>query len=162
MFPLDFERALAKLDELKPHVAAYWSSYSQSQQLMRDGECVVSIMLNGRALSLREEGFPLRIEWNQAFTQTAGWGIAKDAPNSDVAYRFLDFWMTRPEAHLAFYKTFFYGTAHKDVVGLMGEADLALYFATPDNLAGQIPMDAEWIGQNREEVSRTYANFLAN
>jgi len=162
LFPLDYERALKKLDELKPHVAAYWSSYSQSQQLMRDGECVVSIMLNGRALSLRNEGFPLRIVWNQAFTTTAGWGIAKDAPNADAAYTFLDFWMTRPEAHLDFYKTFFYGTAHRDVVGLMDEADLALYFATEQNLDGQIPINAEWIGANREEVSRTYANFLAN
>ncbi|MCG8355760.1 MAG: extracellular solute-binding protein [Kiloniellales bacterium] len=161
LYPIDFDRALEKLAELKPHVAAYWTSYSQSQQFLRDGECVLSMMLNGRALSLRKEGFPLKIVWNEALTYSAGWGIAEGAPNADAAYKFLDFWMKDPKAHLAFYQTFFYATAHKDVVGLMDEADLALYYAKPDNLVGQVPIDAAWIGNHRDEISRTYANFLA-
>lgn len=162
LFPLDFDRALAKLRNIKPRVAAYWSNYSQSEQLLRDGECVVSVMINGRAMSLRKEGFPVRFVWNEAFPNTAGWGIAKGAPNEEAAYRFLDFWMTNPKAHLAFFQGFYYGTAHKDVVDMLDDADRPFYYATAENLTAQIPVNTRWIGENQQEISRIYANFLAN
>ncbi len=161
LFPIDIDRAVRKLEQLKPHVAAYWSSYSQSQQLMRDGECVASIMTNGRAMSLRNEGFPLSLVWQGAFTNSAGWGIATQAPNREAAYKFLDFWMKRPEAHLAFYRTFFYGTANRDVLQLLSVEERADYYAHPDNFAGQIQLDTAWIGENLDTIRRRYADFLS-
>jgi len=161
LYPIDLDRALAKLNQLKPHIGAYWTSYSQSQQLMRDGECDISVMLNGRAFSLEKEGFPLGVSWNQAITSPAGWGIADGAPNSAAAYKFLNFWMTRPAAHLAFYQTFFYPTANNQVVDMMEGTFREAYYGTPKNLKNQMALNAAWIGDNQELINRTYANFLA-
>ncbi len=161
LYPLDYDRAFAKLRELKPHIGAYWTSFSMSQQLLRDGECVVNAMTNGRALSLRNEGFPLSISWNQAIDDNGYWSIAKGAPNESAAYKFLDFWMTRPEAHLAFYKQFFYGTANAQVVNLMDGEDLKNYHAAPENLPHIIPQNAEWLAANQQEISRRFTEFLS-
>ncbi len=161
LFPIDMDRAVRKLEELKPHVAAYWSSYSQSQQLLRDGECVASIMTNGRAMSLRNEGFPLTLVWQGAFSNSAGWGIAAKAPNREAAYKFLDYWMKRPEAHLAFYRKFFYGTANRDVLKLLSAEEQADYYAHPENFVGQIALDTKWIGENLDTIRRRYADFLS-
>ncbi len=161
LYPLDYDRAFKKLRELKPHIGAYWTSFSMSQQLLRDGECVVNAMTNGRALSLKNEGFPLSISWNQAIDDNGYWSIAKGAPNESAAYKFLDYWMTRPEAHLAFYKQFFYGTANSQVVGLMDGDDLKNYHAAPENLPNIIPQNAEWLAANQQEISRRFTEFLS-
>lgn len=161
LYPFDFDRAEAKLREIMPHIGGLYSSFSMSQQLMRDGECVVAVMVNGRALSLRNEGFPLAISWEQALTSVGVWTIAKGAPNEENAYKLLNFWMTRPEAHLAFYRTFFYGTDHKDVGGLMSEDDFALYHANPDNFSNLLPLNWAYLAENRDEISRRYTKLLA-
>ena len=161
LYPYDFDRALAKLRQIKPDVSVYMTSYSMSQQVMRDRECVMAPMLNGRALSLRAEGAPVAITWGQALVSSANWSIVKGAPNEAAAYRFLDFWMTRPEAHLAFYRAFYYGTTNKDVLSLMSEDDLSQYYASPQNMTSQVPVEPVWIGEHRDDIARTYAKFLA-
>ncbi|TWF43431.1 ABC transporter substrate-binding protein [Neorhizobium alkalisoli] len=160
LYPIDYDRAIRKLEELKPHVAAYWTSYSQSQQLLRDGECVMSIMSNGRAQALSAEGSPVKVVWNQALVSPVGWGLAKNAPHPQAAYTFLDFWMTRPDAHLDFYKAFFYGTANKDLITLLTPEDQQEYYASAQNLPGQITVDSAWVGANLKDIQLRYARFL--
>lgn len=161
LFPIDFERALKKLRELKPSVSAYFTSYSMSQQLMRDGECVVSPMLDGRAVSLRNEGFPLSYSIEQGVTSTGYWAIAAGAPNIDLAYKFLDFWMSRPEAHLKFTKRINYATPNNQVSEFLTEDERAQYIGTNENIGRLIELDAQWLADNEDEIARTYASFLA-
>lgn len=160
LYPLDLDRAMDVLRELRPNISAYYTSFSMSQQLLRDGECDMSMMASGRALSLQAEGFPLAVSWNQAFVDTGNWSVPVGAPNEDAAYEFLNFWMTRPEAHLAFYRTFYYGTAHAGVTELMSEEDLQSYHATEANFSQLIPLNVEWLAANEDEISRRYASFL--
>ena len=40
LYPLDIERAFAKLDEIKDHITVWWTAGAQSEQILRDGEVV--------------------------------------------------------------------------------------------------------------------------
>jgi putative spermidine/putrescine transport system substrate-binding protein len=64
LYPLDVDRALKKLDVLKKD-AVWWTTNSQSQQLMIDGECTLGILNNGRIYDAVQKGAKIGIEWAQ-------------------------------------------------------------------------------------------------
>lgn len=64
LYPLDVDRALKKLEPLKK-TAVWWTTNSQSQQLMIDGECSLGILNNGRIYDVVQKGAKIGIEWNQ-------------------------------------------------------------------------------------------------
>ena len=94
LYPMDIDRAIAKLESIRPHVTGFFTSFSMSQQLLRDGECVASAMGSHRALSLANEWKPISFTWENALVDTGNWSIARGAPNEEAAYRFLDFWLS--------------------------------------------------------------------
>ncbi len=59
LFPLDIDRAYKKLDEIRPHVAVWWKTGDQVQQIMRNKEVVMTMSYSGRALAVVKEGAPL-------------------------------------------------------------------------------------------------------
>ncbi len=64
LYPLDVDRALKKLEPLK-RTSVWWTTNSQSQQLMIDGECSLGILNNGRIYDAVKKGAKIGIEWNQ-------------------------------------------------------------------------------------------------
>jgi putative spermidine/putrescine transport system substrate-binding protein len=48
VYPIDFDRAFKKLDQIKPHVTAWWSTGQQPAQLLLDKEVVLATGWNGR------------------------------------------------------------------------------------------------------------------
>ena len=64
LYPLDVDRALKKLEPFKKS-AVWWTTNSQSQQLMVDGECSLGILNNGRIYDVVQKGAKIGIEWNQ-------------------------------------------------------------------------------------------------
>ena len=64
LYPLDVDRALKKLETIKKS-AVWWTTNSQSQQLMVDGECSLGILNNGRIYDVVQKGAKIGIEWNQ-------------------------------------------------------------------------------------------------
>ena len=63
VFPLDVDRAFAKLDELKPNINVWWTTGDQSQQIFRDEEVVMGIMWDGRAHGLRDQGVDVQLSF---------------------------------------------------------------------------------------------------
>lgn len=80
LYPLDFERAIAKLDSIRDHIV-WWTTGSQSAQLIADKEVVLNMMWNGRVYDLQQSKSPVAIQWNQHFAQADYLTIPKGAPN---------------------------------------------------------------------------------
>src|SRR5215475_843052 len=57
-------RVLHKIDAIKKN-AVWWTTNSQSQQLMIDGECSLGILNNGRIYDAVQKGAKIGIEWAQ-------------------------------------------------------------------------------------------------
>jgi putative spermidine/putrescine transport system substrate-binding protein len=64
VYPLDVDRAFKKLDTIKKQ-SVFWSTNSQSQQLLVDGEANMGVIINGRLFDAVQKGANLGIEWNQ-------------------------------------------------------------------------------------------------
>ncbi|GAB5467017.1 MAG: ABC transporter substrate-binding protein [Rhodospirillales bacterium] len=89
LYPLDADRAFAKLDTIKDDIIWY-SSNSAAQQLFVDGEVGVGLMLNGRIYDVAKKGAPVGIEWNQNIRSVDYLVIPKGAKNREVAQYFLN------------------------------------------------------------------------
>jgi putative spermidine/putrescine transport system substrate-binding protein len=95
LYPLDVDRAFKKLDSIKNDVI-FWTSNSQSQQLLTDGEVVCGNILNGRAYDAAKKGAKLAIEWNQNIQSVDYLVVPKGAKNLELAMGLIDE-MTKPE-----------------------------------------------------------------
>ncbi|QYK42175.1 MAG: extracellular solute-binding protein [Paracoccaceae bacterium] len=96
LYPLDMERALKKIEEIKPHIAKWWTTSAQPPQLLLDGEADMCMTYTGSTSKLALEGAPIEVEWNQGFVYYDFFSIPKGAPNYDNALKLLS-WRLEPE-----------------------------------------------------------------
>lgn len=160
LFPMDINRAVKKLEQLKPNIGVWWSSGNQSMDTLRKGECAMSWMWSGRALQLVAEGQPITITWKQHQPVLAYWGILKGAPNKELAYKFLDFWMTEPSAHVAFTKEIFYDTASAEALKTMSNDELFFHATAEVNRKEQVPFDWKWVADNTDRMRLAIQDLL--
>ncbi|MBL0936807.1 MAG: ABC transporter substrate-binding protein [Rhizobiaceae bacterium] len=149
LFPLDLDRAFAKLDEIKPHVAVWWTTGAQSQQVMRQGEAVMTLMWSGTAYATREAGVPLEWSWSNAVADFGAFGILKGAPHPNAARAFIDFYMGHPENHAAFSRQMGYATSSQAGRDLLTDEEKTTLGAVPEVADQIITPDADWLEKNR-------------
>ncbi len=161
LFPLDLDRAFRKLDEIKPHVAVWWRTGDQSQQLMRSGDVSMSLMWSGRAVATKREGVPLEWTYNQAVADFGAWAILKDAPHPKAARAFIDFYMTNPEAHAAFSREMGYMTPNRAAAALLSPEEKRLLVASPETYKQIIHLDAAWLEAHRAEGLERWNRWIS-
>ncbi|WP_226573860.1 extracellular solute-binding protein [Acuticoccus sediminis] len=134
----------ARIRELKPHIAVFWTSGAQQAQLMMDGEVELSTGWNGRFDAAIAAGSPIADSYNQGLLDVDCFGIPKGAPNKDSAMELLAE-LSRPDyqANLPQYIT--YGPTNRTAYDLgIIDADLAERLPSfPANAAMQVPLDPE-------------------
>lgn len=160
LFPLDVERAIAKLREIRPHVVLWWGTGDQSMAAMRNRECDASAMWSGRVIQLINEGEPIDITWNQSLDLVGLWSIPLGAPNLDLSYDFLNFFMANPENHLRFSMDMVYDTSNAEALALVLEDQLHLRSTHGPNLEAIVMPDYPWIAENADEVRIAFDEFL--
>ncbi len=89
LYPLDVDRALRKLDTIKPETI-FWSTNSQSQQLFVDGEVKLGLILNGRAYDAAKKGAPIAISWEQNIQSVDYLVVPRGSRNRDAAMILID------------------------------------------------------------------------
>jgi len=108
-------RALAKLEQLRPHIV-WWESGAQPPQRLASGETTLSTAFNGRiAAANRERLSPLAISWMDAVYELDYWVIIKGTPRLELARNFISF-ATSEEAQLAFSREIPYGPTHLNAI----------------------------------------------
>lgn len=162
LFPLDVDRAFAKLDEIKPHVNVWWTTGDQSQQIFRDEEVVMGILWDARASGLREQGVDVQLSFE-------GSPIARDllvvpagAPNAEAAFEFLRWYATHPEAGAVWIEEMGYGVANPEAYAGMPAEVIADMGGAPENMAKGVTMDVGALRQIREEVLPRWNEWLAS
>ncbi len=161
LFPLDMDRAFRKLDEIKPNIAVWWRTGDQSQQIMRSGDVQMSLMWSGRAVATKREGVPLEWTYNQAVADFGAWAILKGAPHPNAARAFIDFYMTRPDAHAAFSREVGYMTPNREAADLLTPDEKKQLVASPETYAQIIHLDAAWLEAHRAEGLERWNRWLS-
>jgi mannopine transport system substrate-binding protein len=161
LFPLDLDRAFRKLDQIKPHIAVWWRTGDQSQQIFRNGDVVMGKMWSGRAFATKRAGTPLAWTYNESVADFGSWAILRGAPHPNAARAFIDFYMRNPEAHAAFGREMGYATSSQAAQALLTAEEKADLVATPETFAKIIHIDAAWLAANRAPALERWNRWIS-
>lgn len=161
LFPMDLDRAYAKLDEIRPHVAVWWKTGNQVQQIMRDNEVVMTMSYSGRSLATIKDGAPFAMAWDGAIRDTGYFAILKDSPNPEGALSFIDFFYGNSQGHPGFISAVGYATSSKSGLAQLPEDEQKLYATYQANYDVLVDPDFEWIGENRDALRERWTAWLS-
>jgi len=88
LYPLDFDRAFEKLDEIKDEIL-WWDTGAQSQQLLASGEVSLGHVWDGRIYPMIQEGANIEIDWNQNIKAGDVLVVPKGTKNKEAAMKFI-------------------------------------------------------------------------
>ena len=88
LYPLDLDRAFAKLDTIKSDII-WWEGGAQSQQLLASGEAPIGFFWNGRLAALQADGMDVGISWDQNITAADALVVPKGTKNKEAAMRYI-------------------------------------------------------------------------
>jgi putative spermidine/putrescine transport system substrate-binding protein len=159
LYPLDLDRAFKKMDQIKKHVAVWWTTGAQSAQVLIDKEAVLGTAWNGRYYSLIKQGGPVAIEWNQGAIKESAFAIPKGAKDAYWGQKFLAIAAeAQPQGKYA------------DVIGYPGlnleaikytDPKVAPFLPTyPDYLPKQFWTDLAWWNENGAAVKERWARWM--
>lgn len=91
LYPLDLDRAFAKLDTIKDDIVL-WSKGAKPSQMLSIGEADITLAWSGRIATAKEEGSPAdMLLYNEGIRISTGWVVPKHAPNKENAMKFIEY-----------------------------------------------------------------------
>ncbi|MCG8273330.1 polyamine ABC transporter substrate-binding protein [Aquamicrobium sp. NLF2-7] len=143
VYPIDMDRAFAKVAELKPNVGRWWVAGADAPQSLIDGEVDLAAAYNGRIFGARQQGAPLSLSWDQSLLQYDYWVIMKGSPNKDNAAKFLAY-ISRAQPQATFAEAISYGPVNNEAFNLVPKELLDVLPGAPELAKKQIFQNYEW------------------
>lgn len=158
--PEGVDRAFAKLATIKDQVV-WWEAGAQAPQLLADGEVAMTTAWNGRIYgAVKNEGKNFKIVWDGQLPDFDLWAIPAGAKNLDASYAFLNYAMAAENmARQSQYIS--YGPTNVDALPAIPADILADLPTAPENMKNAIVLDAEFWGDNGEELRNRFNTWLA-
>ena len=154
LYPLDVDRAMRKLDQIRDQIL-WWETNSQSQQLLSSGAAALGLINNGRAYDLALKGVDAVLSWAQPIQSIDYLAIPKGAKNIDVATAFIDY-VTNPEPQAAFANLMVFSPTNPKAFDLI-KPELAPWLATnPAYVARSVLIDNEYWRDQLEPVTKKW------
>lgn len=158
LYPIDFDRAFKKLDEIRPHVDVWWSSGAQSTQLIRDGEVDLIGTWNGRAQVAIDDKSPVTIVWNGLLT-LHGFAIPKGSPKADIARQFIKS-CASAERQAAYTPYMASGPTNPKAFDHIPADRIKALPTAPGNIDGLIAQDTAWWTANKSNAVDRFNEWL--
>lgn len=160
LYPLDFDRAFAKLDEIRDDTL-FWDSFGQGAQFLAQGSVAMTLNTNSRITILRDQGLPVDLVWNDALLLPwTGMAVPKDAPHPDAAFALLDV-MSQPEQQAQFARLTLYGPTNSKALDLLDEATLDRLPNSPEHAEMACQIDPVAASEQLDDYSERYTKWLA-
>lgn len=161
IYPLDFDRAYAKLDELKPHIL-FGDSYGACQQFLQAGSVSIAMIPNGRFFDLDQKGVETETVWNQAllFAWSAT-AVPVGAPHSDVAFALNDF-MAQPQPQAELAKLIPYGPNNSKALELLPAKVIERLPNSKEHMSEAFEIDQQYLGKVQAEYSKRFSDWVAS
>ncbi|MBT1516459.1 ABC transporter substrate-binding protein, partial [Bradyrhizobium sp. SRL28] len=158
------DRALKKLDEIRPHVAKWWTAGGESAQLLINRELVMASSADGRIVSAIRKGAPIRMVWDGAYYTRNYWTVLKGGPNSKNAQKLIAF-VNRAQIAAAFTQGTGYPGPNTNQLKHLPADLIPLLSINPDNSTKVVTEDAAWLAANgpdgKTNADRIQARWMA-
>ena len=158
LYPLNLERAFAKLDELRPHLV-FWESGAQPVQLLANKTVVMTSAYNGRIWDAKvKEKLPVEMAFRQGLMEVEYWAVPRNAPNREAAFHFIAFSL-QANRQAAFSNEIAYGPTNPDALAFISNEVKDALPTAASVLPSQIPVNAEWWAENEAQVSARWEQW---
>lgn len=154
------DRAFAKIEALKPHIAQWWKSGAAPVQSLGSEEVVMATGWNGRFQAGIDEGLSIRMVWDGAIAQVGYFQIVKNAPNLENAYKFLNH-MISPKAQAEFHKYVAYGPTTPAAWDHIPKKEWERLPSSPENLKSSLFFDEDWWAPRHQEILERWNDMLS-
>lgn len=160
------ERAYRKLDSIKDHVV-WWDAGAQPQQMLADGEVVMSTAWNGRIFNAQVlENQPFVIVWDGQLLDVGHTVILAGTKNLQAARQYISY-ISRSDVMANLTKYISYGPSRAS-----GAAFVSTHLATGIDMKPHLPnaksklkrslrFDAQWWADHSDEMNERFATWLA-
>lgn len=159
LYPLDVERALAKLDTIKDDLIFY-NDFGECTTLVATGEAAFGNCYNGRVKIASEEGEPVGMTWSNQIQYADYLIIPKGSPNTDNAMKLLAY-IGADENNGRLGEFIAYGPPNPNAAIDPSVADS---LPTANDMGGAdaaIKIDGDWWAENLAAVNERWAQWKA-
>ncbi|MGE3150008.1 MAG: ABC transporter substrate-binding protein [Pseudorhodoplanes sp.] len=157
LYPLDVPRALKKLGEIRQHIL-WFETVTQSEQYMRDGQAVMGVLADGRALSATKSNPSIEMVPEATLLTYSVFVVPKGAPNKEAVMKFLGHIYTI-KAQAAIMQAYNYGSPlPKAVDELSPERRQIISGVAAGDKA--VFLNAEWWGKNLEATTEKFQQWM--
>lgn len=150
LYPLDTERAYAKLDTIRDSLT-FWNTSSESQQAMEDGSADLWLAWSGRGYEAENNGARIAPVWEDNLLSWASLSIVKGSKNLEQAQSFIEFAaQAEPQARFAELQP--YSPAELSATPELDELQEKWNVATKDVQSKAIVTNVQWWADNSAEA----------
>jgi mannopine transport system substrate-binding protein len=160
LFPLDVDRALKKLDEIRPAVSIWWKTGDQSVQGFRNGDYSLGQIWLTRAKAMQSEGLPIGWSYKASFLVGDRIAVVKGAPHRDNALKLIAFWLNSPQVQAQACAMLSCTPPSSDAVALIPEEVRKLMPSAADIRDNIVVPDADWINANTALLVQRWNNWI--
>ncbi|WP_051631148.1 ABC transporter substrate-binding protein [Afifella pfennigii] len=162
LYPLDVDRALAKIEELKPHILTHWGSAAEAQQLLRDREVSMVQIWHTRAILLEEDtGGRASFTFDQGLLNVSNWAVPKNNPaGRENAMKFINASLA-PEPQRLLMENYRYGPVNPEAAAALPPELARLNPADPQNIDRQVMTDNRWYADEYGAALDRYTALIA-
>jgi putative spermidine/putrescine transport system substrate-binding protein len=159
LYPLDVDRAMAKLNTIHDDIAFY-DTGAQSVQQLESGDVVMSIAWSGRALEAVRNGAPYAPVWNNALLLADSLSVVKGSDNVEEAINLINY-ATSPGAQEGFVEQYTYGVANSEAQPELDETAQNFLPSDPENAANGVWRDEQWWADNYDAMVERWTEWVA-
>lgn len=161
LYPLDLDKAFAKLDTIKSEIL-WWSNGDDAIRLLSSGECAIGVAWSGRVYNAaKNDKAPLALVWQDSLYSPAVYAVPKGAPNAVAGQALIGHFIADKEGQKALVKIITYAT---DIVGLSAADygdDVAAWIVAGDNAKKAILENADYYAKNLPDVVDRFNRWVA-
>jgi putative spermidine/putrescine transport system substrate-binding protein len=161
LYPLDLDKAFAKLDTIKSEVL-WWSNGDDAIRLLSSGECALGISWSGRVYNaVKNDKAPLAIEWQDSLYSQAVYGVPVGAPNPIAGQALIGHFIADTEGQKELVKIITYTTAIAGLAPADYGDDLVDWIVAGDNAQKAFVEDGEYYAKTLPEVVDRFNRWIA-
>lgn len=160
LYPLDLDRAFAKLDTIKDDIV-WWTKGAEPSQMLSTGEADYALAWSGRIATAKDEGSPVDMNYNGGIMISAGWVVPKNAPHKENAMKFIEY-ISEAEQQYGFSERIPYGSTNPEAVALMSDDMKVKLGQSDEQLANEIYLDNNYWAENLSAVEERFNAWLVS
>lgn len=158
LYPLDVDRALAKLGQIREHILWY-DTPAQGEQYFSSEQVVLGLLADGRAYNVVNQGFPIRVQPNMPVMEISVLVVPKGARNKDAAMKFLAYALS-PPAQAAIAMAYTYGPVTSAAWDLLPKDRASTLSGAPERSKTTIYLNTDYWAENLDKVNEKFQAWL--